>query len=125
MESTEELKALKQENSKLKLEARLRKSLASELERQKSLVQEAKVDNLVKDVTKSFYRITSDNLEQETLINGLRESLSERNGPVWFEVPIDSQSKTSTYAKTSIKPIRIIITEAALTNHLVMGSNSI
>ena len=44
MESTEELKALKQENSKLKLEARLRKSLASELERQKSLVQEAKVE---------------------------------------------------------------------------------
>jgi len=71
-------------------------------------VQEAKVDNLVKDVTKSFYRITSDNLEQETLINGLRESLSERNGPVWFEVPIDSQSKTSTYAKTSIKPIKEI-----------------
>jgi len=44
MESIEELKALKQENSKLKLEARLRKSLASELERQKSLVQEAKVE---------------------------------------------------------------------------------
>ena len=44
MERTEELKALKQENSKLKLEARLRKSLASELERQKSLVQEAKVE---------------------------------------------------------------------------------
>ena len=44
MESTEELKALKQENSKLKLEARLRKSLASELERQKSLVQEAKIE---------------------------------------------------------------------------------
>ena len=44
MESSEELKALKQENSKLKLEARLRKSLASELERQKSLVQEAKVE---------------------------------------------------------------------------------
>ena len=40
----EELKALKQENSKLKLEARLRKSLASELERQKTLVQEAKVE---------------------------------------------------------------------------------
>ena len=44
MENIEELKALKQENSKLKLEARLRKSLASELERQKSLVQEAKVE---------------------------------------------------------------------------------
>ena len=44
MESIDELKALKQENSKLKLEARLRKSLASELERQKSLVQEAKVE---------------------------------------------------------------------------------
>ena len=44
MENSEELKALKQENSKLKLEARLRKSLASELERQKSLVQEAKVE---------------------------------------------------------------------------------
>ena len=44
MESIEELKALKQENSKLKLEARLRKSLASELERQKSLVQEAKIE---------------------------------------------------------------------------------
>ena len=41
MENIEELKTLKQENSKLKLEARLRKSLASELERQKSLVQEA------------------------------------------------------------------------------------
>ena len=44
MENIEELKTLKQENSKLKLEARLRKSLASELERQKSLVQEAKVE---------------------------------------------------------------------------------
>ena len=44
MENSEDLKALKQENSKLKLEARLRKSLASELERQKSLVQEAKVE---------------------------------------------------------------------------------
>jgi class 3 adenylate cyclase len=44
MENIEEIKALKQENSKLKLEARLRKSLASELERQKSLVQEAKVE---------------------------------------------------------------------------------
>ena len=44
MENVEELKALKQENSKLKLEARLRKSLASELERQKTLVQEAKVE---------------------------------------------------------------------------------
>ncbi len=44
MENIEELKALKQENSKLKLEARLRKSLASELERQKTLVQEAKVE---------------------------------------------------------------------------------
>ena len=44
MESTEELKALKQENSKLKLEARLRKSLASELDRQKSVVQDAKVE---------------------------------------------------------------------------------
>ena len=42
MENIEELKTLKQENSKLKLEARLRKSFASELERQKSLVQEAR-----------------------------------------------------------------------------------
>ena len=67
-------------------------------------VQEAKIDNLVKDVTKNFYRITSDNLEQEILINGFSESVSGRNGPVWFEVPIDSQSKTSIYTKKSIKP---------------------
>ena len=46
MENLEELKALKQENSKLKLEARLRKSLASELERQKTLVQEAKLKQM-------------------------------------------------------------------------------
>jgi acetolactate synthase I/II/III large subunit len=67
-------------------------------------VQEAKVDNLVKDVTKSFYRITTNNLEQEILLNGFSESVSGRNGPVWFEVPIDIQSKISTYTKKSIKP---------------------
>jgi len=38
----EELKLLKKENSKLKLEARLRKSLSVELERQKGIVQAAK-----------------------------------------------------------------------------------
>jgi len=38
----EELKLLKKENSKLKLEARLRKSLSVELERQKGIVQTAK-----------------------------------------------------------------------------------
>ena len=38
----EELQALKKENSKLKLEARLRKSLSLELERQKGIVQTAK-----------------------------------------------------------------------------------
>ena len=49
MESTEELKALKQENSKPILEARLRKSLARELERQKSLVQTLKSRRTLKD----------------------------------------------------------------------------
>ena len=67
-------------------------------------VQEAKVDNLVKDVTKSFYRITLDNLKQEKLISGLNESVSGRNGPVWFEVPIDIQSKISNYTKKLINP---------------------
>jgi len=38
----EELKLLKKENSKLKLEARLRKSLSVEIERQKGIVQAAK-----------------------------------------------------------------------------------
>ena len=42
MTDDEELKLLKKENSKLKLEARLRKSLSVELERQKGIVQAAK-----------------------------------------------------------------------------------
>ena len=42
MTDEEELKLLKKENSKLKLEARLRKSLSVELERQKGIVQAAK-----------------------------------------------------------------------------------
>ena len=42
MTEDEELKLLKKENSKLKLEARLRKSLSVELERQKGIVQAAK-----------------------------------------------------------------------------------
>ena len=42
MADTEELQILKKENSKLKLEARLRKSLSLELERQKGIVQTAK-----------------------------------------------------------------------------------
>ena len=42
MTDDEELKLLKKENSKLKLEARLRKSLSVELERQKGIVQTAK-----------------------------------------------------------------------------------
>ena len=42
MADTEELQTLKKENSKLKLEARLRKSLSLELERQKGIVQTAK-----------------------------------------------------------------------------------
>ena len=42
MINDEELKLLKKENSKLKLEARLRKSLSVELERQKGIVQAAK-----------------------------------------------------------------------------------
>ena len=42
MTDEEELKLLKKENSKLKLEARLRKSLSVELERQKGIVQTAK-----------------------------------------------------------------------------------
>ena len=42
MTEDEELKLLKKENSKLKLEARLRKSLSVELERQKGIVQTAK-----------------------------------------------------------------------------------
>ena len=42
MTAEEELKLLKKENSKLKLEARLRKSLSVELERQKGIVQAAK-----------------------------------------------------------------------------------
>ena len=42
MSETEELQTLKKENSKLKLEARLRKSLSLELERQKGIVQTAK-----------------------------------------------------------------------------------
>ena len=42
MTDDEELKSLKKENSKLKLEARLRKSLSVELERQKGIVQAAK-----------------------------------------------------------------------------------
>lgn len=42
MTDNEELKLLKKENSKLKLEARLRKSLSVELERQKGIVQAAK-----------------------------------------------------------------------------------
>ena len=42
MAETEELQTLKKENSKLKLEARLRKSLSLELERQKGIVQTAK-----------------------------------------------------------------------------------
>ena len=42
MTDEEELKSLKKENSKLKLEARLRKSLSVELERQKGIVQAAK-----------------------------------------------------------------------------------
>ena len=42
MANTEELQILKKENSKLKLEARLRKSLSLELERQKGIVQTAK-----------------------------------------------------------------------------------
>ena len=41
MTDDEELKLLKKENSKLKLEARLRKSLSVELERQKAIVQAA------------------------------------------------------------------------------------
>ena len=42
MADAEELQTLKKENSKLKLEARLRKSLSVELERQKGIVQTAK-----------------------------------------------------------------------------------
>ena len=42
MADAEELQTLKKENSKLKLEARLRKSLSLELERQKGIVQTAK-----------------------------------------------------------------------------------
>ena len=42
MTDDEELKLLKKENNKLKLEARLRKSLSVELERQKGIVQAAK-----------------------------------------------------------------------------------
>ena len=42
MTDDEELKLLKKENSKLRLEARLRKSLSVELERQKGIVQAAK-----------------------------------------------------------------------------------
>ena len=42
MTDDEELKLLKKENSKIKLEARLRKSLSVELERQKGIVQAAK-----------------------------------------------------------------------------------
>ena len=42
MTDEDELKLLKKENSKLKLEARLRKSLSVELERQKGIVQAAK-----------------------------------------------------------------------------------
>ena len=42
MTDEEDLKLLKKENSKLKLEARLRKSLSVELERQKGIVQAAK-----------------------------------------------------------------------------------
>ena len=42
MTDEEEIKLLKKENSKLKLEARLRKSLSVELERQKGIVQAAK-----------------------------------------------------------------------------------
>ena len=42
MTENEELQLLKKENSKLKLESRLRKSLSLELERQKGIVQAAK-----------------------------------------------------------------------------------
>jgi class 3 adenylate cyclase len=61
MENIEELKALKQENSKLKLEERLRKSLASELERQKSLVQQAKVEA---DAQRDKLQIASEQLSK-------------------------------------------------------------
>ena len=48
MTENEELQLLKKENSKLKLESRLRKSLSLELERQKGIVQAAKEEALKK-----------------------------------------------------------------------------
>ena len=71
-------------------------------------VQEAKIDNLVKDVTKSFYRITSENLMQNTLVEAFHDAISQRGGPVWIEVPIDSQSKSSNYKKIKIKKKKFI-----------------